>query len=120
MVLFKCDNCGYEKEVSDKYAEIGDRPGWIGLVANASVFIPFVGWILGIGLGVYISIGVAAVFGRGVVFGLGLTFLPFVFYPILAFGSAKYLAVAEAPPVQPAAPPMPPAEPPTQPPTPGE
>lgn len=68
-------------------AEIGDRPGWIGLVANAIAFIPVVGWIIGLGLSVYISIGIAAAFGRGIVFGLGLSFLPFVFFPILAFAS---------------------------------
>jgi len=68
-------------------AEVGERPGWIGVLALVSTFIPFVGWIIGVALSVYITIGVAAVFRRGVVFGLGLTFLPFVFYPILAFAS---------------------------------
>ncbi|WP_278321357.1 DUF5684 domain-containing protein [Lacrimispora amygdalina] len=30
-------------------------------------------------------------FGKGKMFGLGLIFLPFIFYPILAFGSSKYV-----------------------------
>jgi hypothetical protein len=37
---------------------------------------------------VYIEL--ANVFGKGTGFGLGLIFLPFIFWPILAFGSAEY------------------------------
>jgi hypothetical protein len=29
-------------------------------------------------------------FGKGAGFTIGLLFLPFIFYPILAFGDAKY------------------------------
>lgn len=39
---------------------------------------------------VMIPIAVAKNFRKGVGFGLGLLFLPFIFYPILGFGSAEY------------------------------
>ncbi|MGA1285216.1 MAG: DUF5684 domain-containing protein [Prochlorothrix sp.] len=29
-------------------------------------------------------------FGKGLGYGFGLLFLPFIFYPILAFGNARY------------------------------
>ncbi len=35
----------------------------------------------------------ATAFGKGTGFGFGLLFLPVVFYPILAFGSSKYVGV---------------------------
>lgn len=38
----------------------------------------------------YVCLGLAQRFGKSTLFGLGLLFLPFVFYPILAFGSATY------------------------------
>jgi hypothetical protein len=40
----------------------------------------------------YITIRLARLFGKGIGFGLGLVFLPFIYYPILGFGSAKYQA----------------------------
>jgi hypothetical protein len=41
---------------------------------------------------VIIQFGIARRFGKGGLFAVGLIFLPFVFYPILAFGSASYSA----------------------------
>jgi hypothetical protein len=37
-----------------------------------------------------ISIDVAGKFGKGILFGLGLTFLSFIFFPLLGFGGARY------------------------------
>ena len=37
-----------------------------------------------------IAIDVAGKFGKGVLFGLGLGILPFIFYPLLGFGDARY------------------------------
>lgn len=68
-------------------AEVGDKPGWLGLAACFSGAIPFVGFIIQLVLWMVISIGVAKAFGRGIAFGIGLFFVPFVFYPILAFAS---------------------------------
>lgn len=57
--------------------EIADRPGWwvilmFGLFLNLVIII-------------IMSLGVADSFGRSAGFGVGLAFLPFIFYPILAF-----------------------------------
>jgi hypothetical protein len=41
---------------------------------------------------VIIQFGIARRFGKGGLFAVGLIFLPFVFYPILAFGNASYSA----------------------------
>jgi hypothetical protein len=37
-----------------------------------------------------ISIDVAKKFNRGILFGLGLTFISFIFYPLLGFGDYQY------------------------------
>jgi hypothetical protein len=67
------------------WAEVGDRPGWVGLASYGVAFIPYVGELAQLGIWIYITIGVAKAFDRSVGFGLGLCFLPIVFYPILAF-----------------------------------
>jgi hypothetical protein len=54
-------------------------------------FIPFVNAVMAIVL-VY---NIAKVFGKGIGFTLGMIFLPFIFYPILAFGDAVYTPPAE-------------------------
>ncbi len=38
----------------------------------------------------YISAGVAARFGKGTGFAIGMVLMPFLFYPLLAFGDARY------------------------------
>jgi hypothetical protein len=38
-----------------------------------------------------VAIALAEKFGKGAGFGIGLAFLPFIFYPILGFGSATYV-----------------------------
>jgi hypothetical protein len=65
-------------------AEIGDKPGWMGLGVIFAGAIPFVGQVIQIFLHVNICIGVAQAFDKGVIFGIGLTFLPFIFFPVLA------------------------------------
>lgn len=42
------------------------------------------------GLWFVACLGLASKFGRGTGFAIGLALVPFVFYPILAFGSAPY------------------------------
>jgi DNA-directed RNA polymerase subunit RPC12/RpoP len=69
------------------WAVVADKPGWWGLATFSAGFIPYVGWLVQLGLWIVITIGVAKAFNRGVGFGLGLCFLPIVFYPMLAFGS---------------------------------
>ena len=54
--------------------------------------IPFVSLIIAI----VVCIDLAKAFGKGVGFGLGLGFLGFIFFPILAFGSAQYQGPSRA------------------------
>jgi len=77
------------------------KPGWAGIVPIYNIIvllevvrkpmwwialflIPFVGPIL-------VGIEVAKCFGKEGGFGVGLGLLPFVFYPILGFGSARFV-----------------------------
>jgi ABC-type sulfate transport system permease subunit len=58
------------------------RPGWWLIL----FFIPLVNIVISIVVAVYL----AKAFGKGPGFAVGLIFLPFIFCPILGFGSAKY------------------------------
>jgi len=68
-------------------AVIGDKPGWFGLVAVFTNLIPFIGPVVSLILMIIIYISVAKSFNRSALFGIGLAFLPFIFYPFLAFAS---------------------------------
>ena len=50
------------------------------------LFIPFVNVVVGIMMTHELSLR----FGKGGWFTVGLVLLPFIFYPILAFGDSKY------------------------------
>jgi hypothetical protein len=65
--------------------KIGGKPWWWLLL----LIIPVVGFIISI----IMNIAIARNFGRGVLFGLGLTFLWFIFWPILGFGDDQYQPV---------------------------
>ncbi len=62
--------------------KVAGRPGWWLIL----YFIPLVNLIIHI----IVCLDVAKNFQRGAGFGIGLLLLPFVFYPILGFGSATY------------------------------
>lgn len=79
------------------------KPGWASIVPIYNIIvmfqiaglspwlvllmvIPFANFVLGI----VVIFRTAKAFGKGVGFGFGLLFLGFIFYPILAFGNAKY------------------------------
>ena len=62
--------------------KVAGKPGWWVIL----MIIPVVGIIISI----LVSIGVAERFGKGAGYGIGLAFLPFIFYPLLAFGDATY------------------------------
>lgn len=64
------------------FLKIAGKPGWWIFLA----LIPFVNSIVAI----LVTVGIARNFGKGVGFAIGLIFLPLIFYPILAFGSAEY------------------------------
>ena len=73
--------------------EIAGKPIWWVIL----FFIPLVNIVVS----VLMSIAIAENFGQGAGFGIGIWLLPFIFVPILGFGSAKYLAgdePAAAPP----------------------
>ena len=63
-------------------AKVAGKEWWWGLL----VLLPCIGIIMSI----ILSIAVAEKFGKGTGFGIGLGLLPFIFYPILGFGSAEY------------------------------
>ena len=64
---------------------IAGKPGWWLIL----YLIPLVNIVIGI----LVAIDIAKNFGKDAAFGLGLVFLGFIFYPILAFGSATYQKV---------------------------
>lgn len=59
--------------------------GWYFLL----LLIPIVNIVIGI----MTTYKLAVAFGKGVGFTFGLIFLPIIFYPMLAFGSARYQGV---------------------------
>jgi len=61
------------------------RPWWHLLLI---MFVPIYGWLI---IPIIMHFQLAKVFGRGAGFGLGLWLLPIVFFPILAFGSSRYV-----------------------------
>ncbi len=62
--------------------EIIEKPIWWIVL----FFLPFVNIVAA----VLIDIELAKKFGKDALFGIGLLLLPIVFFPILAFGSARY------------------------------
>lgn len=62
--------------------KIAGKPGWWLLL----FFIPLVNLVIGI----MTLVALAANFGKGTGFAIGLLFLPFIFYPILAFSDSEY------------------------------
>jgi hypothetical protein len=63
-------------------AKIAGKEMWWGIL----LLIPCVGIVVSF----ILSIALAEKFGKGAGFGIGLALLPFIFYPILGFGSAEY------------------------------
>lgn len=62
--------------------EIAGKPAWWVVL----LLIPFVNIVAGI----IVVIALAKNFGKGAGFGIGLLLLPMVFYPMLAWGDARY------------------------------
>lgn len=85
------------------YSKAG-KPGWASLIPiyNTIVLLEIVGkplwWIIlyiipfvNIVFAIIVTVRLAKCFGKDIGFAIGLIILPFVFYPILAFGSAQYI-----------------------------
>ncbi len=86
-----------------KIFEKAGKPGWAAIIPIYNIIIMLeitkkpVWWIillfipfLNIIFGIVIAYNLAKVFGKGAGFTIGLILLPFIFYPILAFGESKY------------------------------
>lgn len=81
------------------------EPGWAAIIPiyNIIVLLKVVGrplwWIIlmiipfvNIVIGIILAIDLAKRFNKSTGFAIGLIILPFIFYPILAFGDANYSA----------------------------
>jgi hypothetical protein len=86
------------------------QPGWASLVPiyNLYIMLKMVGrpawWLIlfilpvvNIVCGFILVLDIAKAFGKGVGFAIGMILLGFIFYPILAFGSATYRSPATPP-----------------------
>jgi hypothetical protein len=79
------------------------QPGWACIIPIYNVYIMLKiagkpGWwlllflipIVDIVISIMVYLGIAEKFGKSGGFAVGMIFLPFIFFPILAFGSATY------------------------------
>lgn len=86
-----------------KAFEKAGKPGWAAIVPIYNVIVMLeiakkpLWWIVlmlipivNIVIAIILNIEIAQKFGKGAGFGLGLSFLGFIFWPILGFGDAQY------------------------------
>jgi hypothetical protein len=66
--------------------KIAGKPGWW--------FILFLIPVVSLVISILVAIEIAKKFGQGTGYGIGMAFLPFIFYPMLGFGSATYQGAA--------------------------
>ena len=66
--------------------KVAGKPGWWLIL----LLIPLVN----VAIAILTILAVCERFGKGVGFAVGLILLPFIFYPILGFGSAQYSPAA--------------------------
>ena len=91
-----------------------NQPGWAAIIPiyNIYVLTQIVGrpawWIIlfiipcvNIVAAIMLALDLAKSFGKEIGFAIGMILLPFIFYPILGFGSAQYLAAPAGSPAQP-------------------
>ena len=87
----------------------GGQPGWGALIPiyNLYLILKMIGrpgwWLLlllipvvNVVVAIVITHGISKSFGKGIPFTIGLMFLPFIFYPILAWSDAVYTEPAQA------------------------
>ena len=70
---------------------LGGQSGWFALAILLNL-IPFIGGLAWLGIIIWNHVNISKRFGKGVGFALGLVFLAPIFWLILGFGSAKYVA----------------------------
>ena len=86
-----------------KMFEKAGKPGWAGIIPiyNLYVLVKISGnawyWfalffvpVINFFATLKVSIDIAGKFNKGILFGLGLTFISFIFYPLLGFGGYQY------------------------------
>ena len=96
-----------------KIFEKAGKPGWAGIVPiyNLIVWLEIVGrpiwWIVlmfvpcvGIVVGIILCIDLAKSFGKDAAYGIGLALLGIVFFPMLAFGAARYVGPSAGTPAR--------------------
>ena len=94
---------GFFIAVGWKIYQKAGRPGWVVLVPiyNLYVLMEIVGrpawWlvlfflpVVNLVIATIVNIDLAKSFGKDLLYGLGITFLGFIFLPMLAFGSDTY------------------------------
>jgi hypothetical protein len=87
-----------------KIFEKAGKPGWAGIIPiyNMIVWLEIVGrpvwWVVlllvpcvGLVVAILLCIDLAKAFGKTPAYGVGLALLGFVFFPMLAFGDARYV-----------------------------
>jgi ABC-type sulfate transport system permease subunit len=87
-----------------------NQPGWAAIIPiyNIYVLTQIVGrpawWIVlfiipcvNIVVGIMLALDLAKSFGKDIGFAVGMILLPFIFYPVLAFGKATYVGPAVKP-----------------------
>src|SRR5262245_49189886 len=67
-------------------AEVAGKPGWWGLL----VFVPCVGFVFWF----LMLLEIAKKFGQDALYAVLLFFFPYIMFPILGFGGARYNAAA--------------------------
>jgi hypothetical protein len=83
------------------------EPGWAAIVPiyNAIVMLKIAGkpiwWIIlliipciSIIFGILVAFAVAKAYGKGAGYAIGLILLPFIFWPLLGFGDARYVGAS--------------------------
>jgi len=96
-----------------KLFEKAGKPGWAGIIPiyNAVVLLEIVGrpiwWIVlllvpcvNFVVAIMLCLDLAKSFGKTPAFGIGLAFLGFIFFPLLAFGDARYVGPAAGTPAR--------------------
>jgi len=83
-----------------KIFEKAGKPGWAVLIPiyNAVVLLEIIDrpiwWLIllcfGPVFGIIVGLELAKSFGKSMGFAIGMILLPFIFYPMLGFGDAKY------------------------------
>lgn len=102
-IFKKAGRNGWEALISGHDAFVlfeiaGINPIWCiwSLIAGIVTCIPVLGWIAGpaflIFVSVWTNIKLAKTFGKETGYGVLMFFFPYVMYPILGIGSAKYTA----------------------------